>query len=351
MDYISDINISEAVIHILDSNGEEPILNEYNLQLDEDTYKFLFKHMEKCLKDEELKYAVFNSERNIAKEIVQDYLNGIDNDLIKLSKELARQLFLIMKGNVNIPSCDLIVASIITDQGPMIAILKMDYVRNFTHQVDFVGDKIGIGIVPQSAGLPGSSQKIQKAAFIRPIKEEDTYNLMVLDKQKKSKDEEDYGANYFVSSFLGCSIITNERDMTKTFLKATENWTRKNYANDAVKAELIRTAVKSKLKEEDTVNIDELSTELFGDKLFEGELQAKEDFSIFVKGQGLNENVNVDKTWVEKKLKRVRLKIDKEIDLYINQETYHDNSKFEIQRNGDGSINMIIKHVINYIEK
>ncbi|WP_143316641.1 nucleoid-associated protein [Clostridium sp. HBUAS56017] len=351
MDYISDINISEAVIHILDSNGEEPILNEYNLQLDEDTYKFLFKHMEKCLKDEELKYAVFNSERNIAKEIVQDYLNGIDNDLIKLSKELARQLFLIMKGNVNIPSCDLIVASIITDQGPMIAILKMDYVRNFTHQVDFVGDKIGIGIVPQSAGLPGSSQKIQKAAFIRPIKEEDTYNLMVLDKQKKSKDEEDYGANYFVSSFLGCSIITNERDMTKTFLKATENWTRKNYANDAVKAELIRTAVKSKLKEEDTVNIDELSTELFGDKLFEGELQVKEDFSIFVKGQGLNENVNVDKTWVEKKLKRVRLKIDREIDLYINQETYHDNSKFEIQRNGDGSINMIIKHVINYIEK
>ena len=40
-----------------------------------------------------------------------------------------------------------IVASIITDQGPMIAILKMDYVKNFTHQVDFVDDKIGIGIV------------------------------------------------------------------------------------------------------------------------------------------------------------------------------------------------------------
>ena len=61
--------------------------------------------------------------------------------------------------------------------------------------------------------------------------------------------------------------------------------------------------------------------------------------------------VSVDKAWVEKKLKRVRLKIDKDIDLYINEETYHDNSKFEIQRNGDGSINMIIKHVINYIEK
>lgn len=346
MDYINDINVNEAVIHILDSNGVEPILNEYKLELDEDTYKFIFKHMEKCLKDDELKYAKFNSERNIVKEIVQDYLNGIDNDLITLSKELSRQLFMIMKGNVNIPSCDLVVASIITDQGPMIAILKMDYVKNFTHQIDFVEDKIGIGIVPQSAGLPGSGQKIQKAAFIKPIREDDTYNLMILDKQKKNKDEDEYGANYFLNSFLGCSIVTNERDMTKTFLKATEAWTRKNFSEDAVSAEKIRTTVKGKLKEEDTVHIDELSHELFQDRP-----EAKKEFATFIKGQGLDDQVQVDKTWVEKKLKRVRLKIDKEIDLYIDEEVYHDNSKFEIQRNGDGSINMIIKHVMNYIEK
>lgn len=351
MDYISDININEAVIHILDSNGDEPILNEYKLELEEDTYKFLYKHIEKCLKDEELKYAVFNSERNIVKETVQDFLRGVDDDLISLSKELARQLFLIMKNNGNIPSCDLMIASIITDQGPMIAILKMDYVKNFTHQVDFIGDKIGIGIVPQAAGLPGSGQKIQKAAFIKPIKEDESYNLMVLDKQKKTKDEDDYGTNYFLSSFLGCSVITNERDMTKTFLKATETFTRNNFSNDAVKAESIRTAIKTKLKEEDSLSINELSEELFKGELFSADVTAREDFSNFIKGQGLEDEVQVDKTWVEKKLKRVRLKIDKEIDLYIDEETYHDENKFEIQRNGDGSINLLIKHVINYVEK
>ena len=346
MDYVNDININEAVIHILDNNSIEPILNEYKLEMEEDTYKFIYKHIEKCFNDEELKYAKFNEERNIVKEIGQDYLNGENNDLITLSKELSRQLFSIMKGNVNIPSCDLIVASIITDQGPMIAILKMDYVKNFTHEIEFVDDKIGIGIVPQSAGLPGSGQKIQKAAFIKPIKEEDTYNLMVLDKQKKSKEEDEYGANYFINSFLGCTIVANERDMTKTFLKAAETWTRKNFAEDAVTAEKVRTTVKGKLKEEDIVNIDELSHELFKD-----EPKAKEEFRTFVKAQGLNDDVQVDKTWVEKKLKRVRLKIDKDIDLYINEEVYHDNNRFEIQRNGDGSINMIIKHVMNYIEK
>jgi hypothetical protein len=228
----------------------------------------------------------------------------------------------------------------------MIGILRMDYVKNFTHQVEFKESKIGIDIVPQSAGLPASSQRIQKAAFIKPIREEQRYNLMVIDKQRKSKDEEEYGANYFISNFLGCSIINNERDMTKTFLKATENWTRSNIVEDADKAERIRTTVKAKLKEEDTINIDELSNELFKENP-----QVKNDFSSFVKSHGLEDEVAIDKQWIEKKLKRVRLKIDRDIDLYINEEAYHDNTRFEIQRNGDGSINMIIKHVMNYLEK
>ena len=345
MEYINDININEAVIHILDSNGQEPVLNEYSLELDEDIYKFLYRHIEKCLKDDELKYARFNPERNIVKEVVQDYLNGIDNDLISLSKELASQLFIIMKGNVNIPSGDLIIVSIATDQGPMIGILKMDYVKNFTHEIQFVDQKIGIGIVPQVAGLPGSGQKIQKAAFLKPIKEDENYNLMILDKQKSSKEDE-YGANYFINTFLGASIIANERDMTKTFVKAAENWTRKNVTEDAGRAEEIRTAIKTKLKEEDSINIDSFSEELFNEHP-----QVKEDFSNYIKQQGLNEEVAVDKTWVDKKLKRVRLNIDKQIDLYINEDTYHDSSKFEIQRNGDGTINLIVKNVINYIEK
>lgn len=345
MDYVNDININEAVIHVLDSNGEEPVLNEYSLELNEDTYKFIYKHIEKCLKDEELKYAKFNPERSIVRELTQDYLNGIENYLINLSKELARQLFVIQKSNCNIPSGDLIIAAIMTDQGPMIAILKMDYVKNFTHEIQFVDKKIGVGIIPQVAGLPGSGQRIQKAAFIKPVREDDNYNLMVLDKQKIIREDE-YGANYFINTFLGASIVTNERDMTKTFARAAENWTRKNITEDAAKAEEIRTTIKTKLKEEDTINIDEISLELFNNQP-----QVAEDFSNYIKQQGLNEEIAVDRTWVDKKFKRTRLNIDKQIDLYIDDDIYHDSSKFQIQRNGDGSINMIIKNIVNYIEK
>lgn len=346
MEYVNDINIMEAVIHILDSNSDEPILNEYKIDLTDDVYKFIYKHVEKGLKSEDLKYAIFNPERHVVKEVSQDYLNGVNRDIVEVSQELARQMFYIMKGNNNIPSCDLITVSISTDQGPMLGILKMDYIKNFTHKVDFVDNKIGIGIVEQAAGLPASGQKVQKCAFIKPIRDDQDINLMVIDKQRKSSEDDEYGANYFINNYLGCTIIQNERDMTKTFVKATETWTRNNIIEDAEKAENIRTKIKGKLKEEEVINIEELSRELFNE-----EPMMKENFTTFVRGQGLEEDIEIDKLWVEKKMKRTRLKIDKEIDLYIDDEAYHDESKFEIIRNGDGSINMVIKNIKNYIEK
>lgn len=345
MEYINDIHINEAIIHVLDNNAGEPLLNSFILDLNEEIYKFLLKHMEKLLKDEELKYAIFNSGRNIVKESAQEYLNG-ENDIVTISHDIANQLFTLMKSNGNVPSCDLIVVSISTEYSPMLAILKMDYIKNYVHKIDFKENNIDINIVSQTSGLPSSGQKIQKCAFIKPIRQDEEFHLMVLDKQSKSKEKEQYGSNYFISNYLGCSLVDNERDMTKNLLNATETWTRNNVSEDAGRAETIRTTVKKKLREEETINVEDLSTELFKE-----EPLAKESFIQFVEAQGLEDTVTIDKQWVDKKLKRTRLKIDKDIDLYLSEEAYHDKDRFEIKKNGDGSINIVIKHVINYIEK
>ena len=347
LEYIKEININEAILHILDNNSDEPILNEYILDLDEDVYRFLLRHIEKCLRDEELKYAVFNEERNIVKEISQEYLNGQGN-IIEISKEIARQMFTLMKSNYNIPSCDLVVVSISTEYGPLLGVFKMDYIKNFTHSVDFIDEKVGIKILPDLTGLPSSSQKIQKCAFIKPVRDGQEFNLMVIDKQNKGKDKEnsDYGSSYFINKYLGCRIINNERDMTKNFIKAAEDWTRTNLSENADRAERVRSEIKNKIKSEESINVSELSNNIFGEKEEE-----KESFSEYINSQGISENVDIDHDWVDKKLKRVRLKIDNDIDLYINHGIYSDNSRFEIQRVGDGSINIVIKHVRNYIEK
>lgn len=355
MEYIKEVNINEAIIHVLDNNADEPILNEYALDLDEEKYNFLLKHIQKCLKDEDLKYGTFNIDRNIVKDLSQEYLNG-ENNLLVVSKELARQMFILMRSKGSIPSCDLIVVSFTTEYGPILGIFKMDYIKNYVHTIEFVDNKLGIDIVPQFTGLPGSSQRIQKCAFLKPIREENNFDLMVIDKRIKNKESSseqsggneslEYGSNYFINDYLGCTIIDNERDITKSFVKAAEKFTQNTFPENAEKAEAVRTAIKRKLKEEDNIDIRELSQQIFSENN-----DTEEKFVDFITQQGISENINLDREWIDKKLKRVRLKIDKDIDLYVDEETYHDNSRFEIQRNGDGTINMVIKHVSNYVQK
>lgn len=345
MEYIREININEAVIHVLDSNGDEPLLNEFGLELSDEIYSFLLKHISKCLKDEELRYAVFKEGKNAVKEISQEYLNG-HNNILNVSKELGRQLFALMKSKGNIPSCDLITVSISTEYGPMLAILKMDYIKNYMHTVDFIDNKVGINIMPQHTGLPLTGSKIQKCAFIKPIRTSNEFDLMVIDKSSSKKANEEYGSNYFLDNYLICNIIDNERDITKRFLETTEKWTRVNLSENADKAEKIRTAVKKKLSDEDSINVEE-----FAEELFNGHEEVKTNFINFAKENNVNERVKIDKEWVDKKLKRVRLKIDNDIDLYLNHEAYHNSDKFQVRPNGDGSIDIVLKHIRNYIEK
>ncbi|NFH70113.1 nucleoid-associated protein [Clostridium botulinum] len=343
MEYINDININEAVIHVLDRNSAEPVLNEFTLELNEEIYKYLYKHLEKCFKDDELKYGKFKQGTNLVKENVQGYLNGIDDDFIELSRKLARQMFSIMQMDESIDSCDLIIVSLTTDKGPMIGILKLDYVKNFTHQIQFIDEKIGVGIVPQSSGLPGSSQKIEKAVFIKPFRDNDLFNLYVLDKKKRTKEDSELGINYFLSDYLYSTLITNERDNTKSFINNSENWIRKN-VQSAEEQQKIRDSFKNKVIQEDIINIEEVAKEVLK------EPGAADNFKVYMAGR-CEEEFGVDKTYVEKKVKKVRLNIDREIDLYISNAAYNDQDKFDIVPNGDGSVDMVIRNVTNYIEK
>lgn len=343
MEYINDINIIDAVVHILESNADKPVLNEYKLELTDGVYKFLYKHMNKALNDEELRYAKFNSEGGIVKDITQEYLTGVNRDLVVVSQEIASQMFSIMKMCSSIPSCDLITVYMNTDQGPMIAILKIDYAKNFTHKVEIVEDKIGINIVEHLTSLPAS---IKKCAFIKPMRQDQEVNLMIIDKKKRANSEDEYGANYFTNNFLNCSVIMNERDMTKTFLNATETWIRNNMHEDANRAEKIRTKIKNEISNEDNINIHDLAFDLFF-----SEPDSIESFETFVMGKGLEEEIAIDRQFADKKLSKFKLNIDRDIELNITEDAYENNRKFEIQRNGDGTINMVIKNIANYIVK
>lgn len=345
MDKIRDISIQEAVLHVLDTNSDEPVLNNYMMELTDESYRFILSHVERVLKDDSLKYATFKSKNTVVKEFSQDYLNGRIN-LNIVSTEIAESLFEIMKATTSIPSCDLLVISFATEYGPMIGILKMDYVKQYTHKIDIVDSNVGIGLMPIITGL-SASKKVQKAAFIRPIRNGQDYDLLVLDKRTgKVSDEEEYGANYFTENFLGCLLKDNDRDATRTFMDLVEIWTRSNFKNEAALAEKLRTTVKDTLQDNETIKIYDLAEELFNPY----ETESKKAFIAYLQENNLEE-FQVDAELVEKRLSKVKIKVSSDIELNITGDAYKDINKFEIRDNGDGSINMIIKNIENYVEK
>lgn len=342
MEYIREVNINEATIHLLLNGSEEPILSNNNMNLSEETYKFLLKHIERLLKDENLKYARFEEDSKINK-LSQMYLS-CNNSLLDISAKMAIDMFNLMKSN-NIPSCALIVVSVCTEFGNMIGVLKCDFSKSYTYEINTIeNDKMIIDIKTDEI-IPLSTSKIEKCAFIKEKKDNNIFDLMIMDKRKKNKKEE-YGENWFNNKYLQCNFIENERDLTKKFINLSEHWTRTNLNENADDAEMVRRKIKEELKENENINIPQLAERIFKEN--EG---AKLSFIKCVTEDLEREVVPIDKRYLDKKLKRIKLKIDKDIEVYINDEAYKDSSRFEVKRNGDGTINIVIKNVINYVEK
>lgn len=337
MDDINEIILKQAVIHILDNSSDTPVLNEFPMKLNEESYNFILRHIEKSLKDEEIRPCKFiNSDNIVLQEIIK---YGSHGDLVSISKAIAARLFKIMREKGDISPCDLLIVEASIEGKSYICIMKLDYIKNYMHNIDFIEDKIGINIIPSLTGLPSLNQKVSKCAFVNVGENVEDYELLVLERVLSTETP------FFSKDFLNCEFLITPRDDTKKFVDATEKWTRKN-VTAADYQERLRSSIKAKLKNEAVVNVDTLSQELFKDQE-----EVKENFKEFLTSKGTPNEIQVDKDFINKKFKRVRLKLDKDMDIYVNEEVYNDSSRFDIERNGDGTINIVIKNVKNYIEK
>lgn len=340
---IKQVNIIKAIIHILDSSLDEPVLNDAELEINDEINDFLIKHIIKSSADDEAKCAVFNDGRNLIRELTEDILNN-KGSFIECSREIAKVFFRAMKSNSNIPAGDLIICLFQCEYGYTVGILKLDYNKTYIHNIDYVDGRMIISIVPQMIGLPDTGQKLQKCAFINF--ENASCNLLLLDKQAK-KDNTSGAAAYPLNDVLNCGIIKDKRDVTKGFLNTSEIWVRENLSDNAEMAEKVRSNIGKKLKSNDIIDIEDMT-----DRTFENRVDLKQNYKLFLKENGIDEDkIEVDREWVEKKLKRKRIKIDRDIEIYIDADAYEDKERFEVKRNGDGTINIIIKHVRSYIEK
>jgi hypothetical protein len=227
------------------------------------------------------------------------------------------------------------------------AILKMDYTVSFIHEIEMVHNKFKISIKKQDISLPGVNQRIQKCAFIRTGGKSEDYDMVVLDNQISNKKSEEPVAQFFLQTFLDSELVLDKKVCTKIFKQETESWIRSKVKEGEAHVEDVREFVNSVIRQEDEIDIGDFSSKAFKNKEY-----LREDYINNMKEKGLTtEKFEVDRDWVDRKLQKVRIKTESNIEITIDYEHFNDREKFEIIKNPDGTRNIVIKGIISMEEK
>jgi len=337
--YLQDVSIKKAIIHVLDKGGDEPVLNSELLDIgDAFLNEFVTKHVTKSLNNDNAEKIVFEND-----EFVVDYVkNLMDDKFIESSQKIATKLFDLINEDQMIPSCDLLICEVSSDFDTFYGILKLDYQPSYTHKVDFKEDALQVSLIPHNIGLPSAKQKLKKCIFIGG--KDDKFNGLVINNNKKADSE--YKQNYFVNEFVKGKKKIDSTQKTKIVKAEVEKWARKNLKEDIEKASELRENLNDSLVKEDSVALE---------KITEGVLttEQEEDMRKHIEKKGIDydDRINVDRKWVEKKMKSKSLKTDTGVTIRGKFEVFKDKNLFEMKRNGDGTVDYIIKNVRNISER
>jgi nucleoid-associated protein YejK len=341
---VIDIRIIKAVLHVLDQKANEPLLNEYEMEIDDELEAFIGKHIVRGVQDDDIRKAKFLGQKNVIKEEV-NVIVANENYFLEGTWNIARKLFKAMKTHGSISSTDLLICIYENEEQMNLAILKLDYNTSFIHNIETIDNKFKITIKKQDISLPGPNQKLQKSVFI-PFDFRDDYDMILLDNQVNSNSKEPI-ALFFLNDFLNAKTVNDSKSYTKTLKKETDT-----FINDKVKVgeEMPREAreqINRAIRVNEEINIEKLSNEVFAN-----EPELKEEYINRLKESGIDkESFTVDKEWVGKRLNKIRLKVDDSIELTIPFDEYSDKDRFIIMEELDGTKSILIKRVWNYMEK
>jgi len=340
---IEEAIIERAIVHVLDKNGDAALLTDTELELEPAVTAFLTHHILKSLSSEKnRKLKMFNPSGIVYGNLMKIY--DEDDNFVESSKAIAEWLFRCMQEHPVIPSADVIVCQFSTGGERCLAVMKMDYQPSFVHDIQYTEDGFQVDLVSQEISLPSLSQRLNKAAFFRRP-DVDDYDLVVVDQPLKAEDGSIL--EYFQKTFVQASFVVDHMDKTRIVRDQTEKWVRNNMKDDLRNAIDARADLENVFVNSGEINLAQLSEDIIDDP------SKREKFieNMERKGVDTDESFLIDKKWVAKKFKTKALKTDTGFTIRGPFEGFHDNTKIEVQYNGDGTVNYIIKNVRNISER
>ncbi|HEX2925525.1 MAG TPA: nucleoid-associated protein [Ruminiclostridium sp.] len=334
-----DIHIKTAVLHILDTSVNFPVLSDKEIELCGETAEFLEKHLARILEDSNLKKARFSGEVNT----VRDMCLALKEDaggFMEVTRSFAAMTFDFMLKNIDIAPGDLICCLFFINNEPHLGILKLNYKTGFTHYVSQAEEGAANTIIRHKTLLPSDSQKVDEAALISL----ETGELKLIEKAYDINGAKEF---YMSACLLDCSTDLSDSQKLKIIDKVTQKITKKYYDQDFDKVAKLKKVVSEGIEEKKEIRVDEIAEEVF-----EKNLAVREEYIQEIQKAGLTQQaIQIPEKLAEKKFKTHKIKTDTGIEINFPLSYYDNRDMIEFANNADGSISIIIKNVGKIINK
>lgn len=326
-----EININKAILHVLDTNASIPVLSNMLLNMVPIVKEYIDKHVEKSLKDPEIKRTVFRNGSPFRERIL-DYQNH-PQEMIRVSSEIAQLFFDYMLENIEIPSADLVFVDFNVDHENYLGIFKFNYKQGYIH---FVNTDNGLtnDILVQPCVLPTESQKLDEFVLINLV----TKEILLKEKKYIIENQKDY---YISSQLILCESAISEKAAFDIIDKTVKEMIGREYGGDFEKLNRAKTVLAEDYETESEIDIENIARSVFnGDETIQERFkESLEDKGLFEKKIQVTQNI-------EKKIfGKQKFITDTGIEISIPMDQLKRNDIIEFRNNPDGTISVEIKNI------
>lgn len=329
------LDIKQAILHVLDTSLDTPVLSEACLELTADTTAFLTQHVEKAVASDDKKIGTFGAES----PFLSWPLHELDS-FAATTGEIALRLFQYMRIYPDIPAADVLMMQAELGGVPYFLLLKLNYRESYIHYLQAEGESRRTAIIRQRTVLPAPGGKAVEAGLVNLSSGEVT----VIEKKFDIDGKKDF---YFSSRFLDCSAALTEKQKLQEIKKAAQSVTEMFGAPEEApgprpkRAESRAAAVLcEKLDGEEPVRVTDLCEELCGENP-----AAREEFTRLLREKHVEpeDTVQVAPAAV-RRMEKQSLRTPDGVEVKIPVRLYESDA-VEFINNPDGTISLLIKNI------
>lgn len=327
-----EIQIHSAILHVLDTHSDQPVLADLLLEQDDESVRYLTAHLQRAFSSEEARDCHFDETSPIL-----EVLQMAQDDFISATRRIAYSWFELMQQWPAIPSADVLFVLAEIDDVPCIAALKLNYKSAWLHVSEHSGG-VANRLVRQPSALPGSSGKADEAFFA-------ALNGSICRVIEKKYDIDGRKSSYLCRSLLHAVSGYSPKEKLEVVKAAAIEVNQQFYGNlgmdePAVAATLIENFCEEKDAPPPTAS--EICEALYGELP-----HAKEAFNRILEEKAVapTETVTIAPAAV-RRMENQKLKAVSGVEIKVPVEVYKDPSALEFIQNEDGTTSLLIKNIV-----